>query len=119
MKPRARLPYRTLAVAAACVAAAAALPALRYDRAGILGGEAWRLLSGHMVHASPTHLVWDVAGLLAVGLLFEEPLGTRYWTALLVSALTVAACGSTTPSRSSRASTRVRAGSSSCGTSAA
>ena len=89
MTPRVRLPYRTLAVAAACVAAAGALPALRYDRAGILGGEAWRLLSGHLVHASPTHLAWDVAGLLAVGLLFEEPLGTRYWTALLVAALTI------------------------------
>jgi rhomboid family GlyGly-CTERM serine protease len=42
-----------------------------------------------VVHASPTHLVWDVAGLFAVGLLFEESLGTRYFTVLLVSALTI------------------------------
>jgi len=91
VRPVARPPYRTLAVAAACVAAAAAdaLSPLRYDRVGILGGEAWRLLSAHLVHASATHLVWDVAGLLAIGLLLEESLGDRYWTALLVSALTI------------------------------
>ena len=93
MNPMVRIPYRTLAVAAAAWVVAAvpgSLSFLNYDREGILSGEAWRVLSGHIVHAGATHLMWDVAGLLAIGFLFEEALGARYWTTWIVSAVTIA-----------------------------
>jgi rhomboid family GlyGly-CTERM serine protease len=86
------MPYRTLAVAAAaCVVAAVpgSLFFLQYHREGILSGEAWRMLSGHIVHAGPTHFMWDIAGLLAIGFLFEEALGARFWTTWIVSAVTI------------------------------
>ena len=92
MIPRVRIPYRTLAVAAAAWVVAAvpgSLSFLQYQREGIFSGDAWRALSGHIVHAGATHLTWDVAGLLAIGFLFEEALGGRYWTAWLVSAVTI------------------------------
>ena len=92
MIPEVRIPYRTLATAAAAWVAAAvpgSLSLLQYHREGILSGEAWRVLSGHVVHAGTTHLTWDVAGLLAIGFLFEEALGARYWTVWIVSAVTI------------------------------
>lgn len=44
---------------------------LVYDREAILGGEVWRLLTGHLVHFSPSHLVMDVAALALAGSLLE------------------------------------------------
>ena len=38
---------------------------LRYERAAVLSGEAWRLLTGHLVHADRSHLLWNVLGLVA------------------------------------------------------
>jgi len=43
-----------------------------YDRQAILGGEIWRLLSGHLVHFSPSHLVLDAAALALAGSLCES-----------------------------------------------
>ncbi len=87
------LPWRSLGVAAAAlaVAASAAAPGLTYDRDRILGGEIWRLLTGHLVHAGPRHLLWDALPLLGVGLLFEGALGSRFWRALGMAALSVGA----------------------------
>ena len=34
---------------------------LRFDRSGIAAGEFWRLLTGHLVHFSPSHAGWDLA----------------------------------------------------------
>jgi rhomboid family GlyGly-CTERM serine protease len=75
------------------VLAVAAVPgafgALAYHRGGVLQGELWRLLTGHLVHASPSHLLWDVLPLVALGFLFERHLARRLWGALVVSALVV------------------------------
>ena len=86
-----RLPWRTLVVAAVILAAAApaAFGPLHYERGAVLDGQAWRLLTGHLVHGSAYHLRWDLFPLLAVGLLFEPLLGRRFWHALVGGALAV------------------------------
>jgi membrane associated rhomboid family serine protease len=43
-----------------------ALPVLRYERSAVLAGEAWRLVTGHLVHADLVHLGWNVLGVLIV-----------------------------------------------------
>src|SRR5690606_33885017 len=45
-------------------------PALRYERADVLAGEWWRLLSGHVVHLGVSHLVLNLAGLVLIGWIF-------------------------------------------------
>lgn len=45
---------------------------LRYDRAAILHGETWRLVTGSFVHLGPGHLAEDMAGLVLLWLLFGE-----------------------------------------------
>lgn len=57
----------------------ALFPRLVYLRAGILRGEAWRLLSGHLVHAGPLHLAWNLAGLVIVWIAFGPRLSGRGW----------------------------------------
>ncbi len=47
---------------------------LRYDRAAILHGELWRLLTGNFVHLGAGHLLEDMAGLVLLWLLFADVL---------------------------------------------
>lgn len=64
--------------------------ALRYERSAVLDrGEWWRLLSGHLVHGSPRHLLLNGAGLALVALLFARDYTARAW--LLILAFSVAA----------------------------
>jgi rhomboid family GlyGly-CTERM serine protease len=44
---------------------------LCYDRAAILRGELWRLLTGHWVHFSAAHLLWNGVALAIAGGLLE------------------------------------------------
>ena len=72
-----------------------AVPALQaqliYNRAAIDEGEIWRLVTGNLVHLSPSHFLYDVAALFLVGALTEIR-GYRYFTMLcLVSAAFVGA----------------------------
>lgn len=46
--------------------------ALLYERAAILNGEWWRLWTGHWVHFSTSHLMWNLAVLLGVGVWLER-----------------------------------------------
>jgi len=63
---------------------------LRYDRAAILGGQWWRLISGNLVHLGWPHLLLNLAGLILVWLLFERSLSSRSWIIVtLTSALAV------------------------------
>lgn len=74
--------------AAAAVAAAggeAARVALRWDREALAAGEAWRLVTGHLTHLGPQHLLLNLAGLALVWLLVGERLPERRWW--LVAAL--------------------------------
>lgn len=52
---------------------------LRYDRGALLEGEIWRLLSGHLVHASLAHTGLNIAGLVLIALLFPEPVALWAW----------------------------------------
>jgi rhomboid family GlyGly-CTERM serine protease len=68
-----------LAVLAIAAQSAGAAILLRYDRAGIAAGEAWRLASGHLAHLGWTHLAMNVAGLLLVWLLVGGAFGPLAW----------------------------------------
>jgi len=52
---------------------------LRYDRSGILAGEVWRIVTGHLVHLSWPHLLMNVIGLLLIWLLFGHFIRPLSW----------------------------------------
>lgn len=56
-----------------------------YDRAAILDGEIWRLLTGHWVHFSASHLLCDAAVLAVIAFLCELR-GYRHLPALCLLA---------------------------------
>src|SRR5580698_4155874 len=85
---------RGLALLCVCVAllliqsgGGPAQAALRYDRAGLLAGQWWRLLSGHVIHLGFEHAQLDVAGLILLSALFARDYSLRAW--LLLVALSV------------------------------
>jgi len=63
--------------------------ALRYQRSDIMAGEAWRLVTAHLVHDGLAHLAWNLAGLALVTWLFAAEYGTKQWL-LVLAASTVA-----------------------------
>ena len=80
------LPFGITAVAAALfLMGPQATEALRYDRAAILAGEVWRLVTGHLVHADAPHLAWNVAGVLLVWFLFAREYSLRGWLGILLA----------------------------------
>lgn len=63
---------------------------LRFDRAAILDGEGWRLLTGNLVHLGWNHLLLNLAGLALIGWLVGPALSpTRWLIVFLVSSLSV------------------------------
>jgi len=62
---------------------------LRYQRAAVLNGEYWRLLSAHLVHGSWQHVGVNLAGLLLMVALFHD--GYRYLNWCWIVGLSVAA----------------------------
>jgi rhomboid family GlyGly-CTERM serine protease len=62
---------------------------LRFDRTGIAAGEAWRLLTGHLVHLGVSHTLLNLAGLVLVWFLVGRAFSTAQW--LWVMAGSVAA----------------------------
>jgi rhomboid family GlyGly-CTERM serine protease len=56
---------------------------LRFDREMIAAGQAWRLVSGHLVHLGWNHLLLNLAGLLLVWFLVGSELNTRQWLLVL------------------------------------
>jgi rhomboid family GlyGly-CTERM serine protease len=65
------------------------LSALRYERAGLVSGQWWRLVSAHWVHLNPRHVLLDTAGLVLLWVLYARELRPRNW--LLVAAGATAA----------------------------
>ncbi|MEE9141689.1 MAG: rhombosortase [Gammaproteobacteria bacterium] len=51
----------------------------RYAREGVLDGEWWRLLTGHVTHLNPGHLALNLAGLALVWLLFRRDYKLHEW----------------------------------------
>lgn len=68
-----RIPWLTLAVAAAAVAVplAHAESFLVFDRARVAGGELWRLCTGNLVHFGWLHVFADVGLLVLLGRILE------------------------------------------------
>jgi rhomboid family GlyGly-CTERM serine protease len=62
-----------------------AVAALRYERAAVLDGQFWRLVTGHLVHADLHHLAWNLAGLALVAWLFGADYGHRGWLVILTA----------------------------------
>lgn len=75
------------------LAAAGSLEPWRYDRTAILGGDAWRLVSGHLVHADAAHLGWNVLGVALVALLFARDYRPLQWLVVLLASLLAANLG--------------------------
>lgn len=46
--------------------------ALYFGTSEIVNGQAWRLLTGHLVHVDMNHLLWNALGLLVLGVLIER-----------------------------------------------
>lgn len=72
-----RIPIVTFLLAAMVEAAAPFATLLTYDRMSMAGGEWWRFITGHLVHWSPAHLLWDLAAFLILGAICE--LHTSRW----------------------------------------
>src|SRR5690606_2046904 len=92
LRPRLRpwMPVLATAVAAVLFAAGGdgARAALRYGRDGLGAGEAWRLLSGHLVHLGWAHLAMNIAALGLIRVLVGDAFSSADWIgAALVSAL--------------------------------
>lgn len=61
---------------------------LRYERAAVAAGDAWRLLSGHFVHLGISHFALNMAGLGLVWYLVGDTMSRKQW--LAVTAFSVA-----------------------------
>ncbi|MBO9642053.1 MAG: rhombosortase [Pseudacidovorax sp.] len=59
--------------------------ALRYERAAVLGGQYWRLLSAHAVHLGWAHCLMNVGGLALCAALAAGMLSWRDWVSALVA----------------------------------
>jgi len=62
---------------------------LRYERAAVLHGEYWRLLTGHLVHGSGQHLLLNAVGLGLIGALFPREYSLRGWLLILASSVVI------------------------------
>jgi rhomboid family GlyGly-CTERM serine protease len=83
-----RLPPITLLLVAAAVTIAlvpSSSSCLVYDRSAILSGEVWRMFTGHWIHFSTSHLVYDSVALGIAGWIIEtQKLPNFGWLCLLV-----------------------------------
>ncbi|HUS35103.1 MAG TPA: rhombosortase [Verrucomicrobiae bacterium] len=90
-----RVPVITLTIIAGALLIAGA-PALQellvYDREKILGGEFWRLSTGHFVHLSREHLVWDVAAFAMIGASIEGKEIRRFGLLCLIAPWLISIC---------------------------
>ena len=86
------LPWFTLVAAALAVGVwfvPGAFDALTYDRAKILNGQLWRLITGHWVHFSATHLFWNLVILIPSGVWLEKRSSSALRWTLLASPLAI------------------------------
>ena len=63
--------------------------ALQYDRAGVMDGQWYRLLTCHLTHWSFDHLSWDVVPFLGIGAACLLRPVKAFWTTLLVATITI------------------------------
>jgi len=66
---------------------------LCYDRPSIDNGQLWRLLSGHLMHLSWSHLGINLAGLMFLWLLIRDCVTPKeFWLTIFFSALIISLC---------------------------
>ena len=88
-------PWFTLGACALAVGAwfwPRSFDALDYERAQILHGEWWRLITGHWVHFSGSHLFWNLIVMLPAGVWLERlnPAALRWTIAVSPLAISLA-----------------------------
>jgi rhomboid family GlyGly-CTERM serine protease len=74
----------TIAVAVAFAPASLA-DSLQYDRAAILSGQVYRLITCQWTHWGNQHLLWDAATFLALGFACERRCRRQFFAALLLA----------------------------------
>ena len=60
---------------------------LRYDRAALAGGEAWRLLTAHLVHLDLRHALLNGCGLILMWALFARDYTGWQWLLVVLGAV--------------------------------
>jgi rhomboid family GlyGly-CTERM serine protease len=60
---------------------------LRYDRAALAQGQAWRLLTAHLVHLDLRHALLNGCGLALMWALFARDYTARQWLLVVLGAL--------------------------------
>ncbi len=66
---------------------------LRYERTGVLDGEVWRLVTGHLVHLGWSHTLLNLVGLGLVWALVGAGFGALAWLIVLAGAVVAMAAG--------------------------
>lgn len=87
--PTARWVLLLLAPALVAYLSPGAGAAMVYDRSAIFAGELWRLITGHWVHFSASHLLWDALVLAVTGWLIEVRAYRHFVLLCLLSALAI------------------------------
>ena len=62
---------------------------LEFDRTAIAAGEWWRVATGHWVHWSADHLLWDLGVFAVLGVLCERRSRPRFLGCLLLASLLI------------------------------
>jgi len=62
---------------------------LYFSASDISGGEIWRIVTGHFVHADWEHLLWNGLGLTVLGAVIEQHSRVLVWTALVTGVASV------------------------------
>jgi len=60
---------------------------LRLERALVLQGEYWRLITGHLVHLGWIHLFWNLVGVALLVRLFPDHYSLRQWLLIVLLCL--------------------------------
>lgn len=60
---------------------------LRYDRAGLMAGQWWRLLTGHIVHLGFEHAALNCLGLILMWALFARDYKPAQWVIIALASM--------------------------------
>lgn len=71
----------------------AARAALRYERAGLMAGQWWRLLTGHLVHVDLEHAALNVLGLVLMWAVFARDYSPGRWLLIVLASIALIDAG--------------------------
>jgi len=87
-----RFPWITFSLSALTLAVwwiPAARELLQFDRTDLASGALWRTVTGHFTHWTSSHLAWDLAAFVLLGVLLERHSRSLLGITLAVSALAI------------------------------